>query len=162
MDHVGFETFYRSEHARVLAVVVAVTGRRDVADDAAGEAFARALARWGRVSKMATPGAWTATVALNVARRTLGRAARERVGVTETTARAVAAPPDPELWDLVRALPVRQRTAVVLRYAGDFTHAEIAQAMRVRVGTVGSTLDAAHRNLRSALSQEEAGFHGRA
>ena len=160
MDHVGFESFYRSECARVLAVVVAVTGRRDVAEDAAHEAFARALARWGRVSKMAAPGAWTATVALNVARRALAGAARERARLITTETRGADPTPDQELWHLVRALPSRQRTAVVLRYAGDFTHAEIAQAMRVRVGTVGSTLDAAHRNLRSALSREEAEFHG--
>jgi RNA polymerase sigma factor (sigma-70 family) len=63
---------------------------------------------------------------------------------------------DSELWALVRALPPRQRTAVALRYVGDFTHAEIARAMHVRPGTVGSTLDAAHRNLRESLATEEA------
>ena len=71
MDHVGFDDFYRREHARVLGVVVALTGRADLAGDAADEAFARALARWPRVSKMASPGAWTAKVALNVVWRSI-------------------------------------------------------------------------------------------
>lgn len=43
MDHVGFDDFYRNEHSRVFGVVVALTGRADLAGDAADEAFARAL-----------------------------------------------------------------------------------------------------------------------
>ena len=154
MDHVGFDDFYRREHARVLGVVVALTGRADLSQDAADEAFARALARWSRVSKMAAPGAWTAKVAINVVRRSITRAARERSLLEAPSADATEN--DAELWSLVRELPPRQQTAVVLRYVGDFTHAEIARAMRVRPGTVGSTLDAAHRNLRERLATEEA------
>jgi RNA polymerase sigma-70 factor (ECF subfamily) len=160
MDHVGFDAFYREEHARVLGVVVALTGRTDLAGDAADEAFARALARWARVSKMASPGAWTAKVALNVVRRSIRRAARECSLHAEQVSAESAPASDPVLWAVVRALPPRQRTAVVLRYVGDFTHAEIAHAMRVRPGTVGSTLDAAHRNLRVSLATEETETHG--
>jgi RNA polymerase sigma factor (sigma-70 family) len=160
MDHVGFDAFYRNQHSRVLGVVVALTGRADLARDAADEAFARALARWPRVSKMESPGAWTAKVALNVVRRSIGRANRENSFLAEHVSLVDAPESDPELWALVRALPTRQRTAVVLRYVGDFTHAEIASAMRVRPGTVGSTLDAAHRNLRESLATEEVENHG--
>jgi RNA polymerase sigma-70 factor (ECF subfamily) len=158
MDHVGFDAFYRREHARVLGVVVALTGRSDLAGEAADEAFARALARWVRVSKMTSPGAWTAKVALNVVRRSIRRTARAHFLLAAPIDSAPAS--DPELWALVRALPPRQRTAVVLRYVGDFTHAEIAHAMHVKPGTVGSTLDAAHRNLRESLAAEEAETHG--
>ncbi len=50
----------------------------------------------------------------------------------------------------------------MLRYVGGFTHAEISQAMNVRIGTVGSTLHAAHKKLREMLaaSEEEAGING--
>jgi RNA polymerase sigma-70 factor (ECF subfamily) len=158
MDHVGFAAFYRQEHARVVGVVLALTGRADLAADAADEAFARALARWSRVSKMEYPGAWTAKVALNVVRQSIRRTRRDQ---SLSAVPTVAAPAtDPELWALVRALPPRQRAAVVMRYVGDFTHAEIAHAMDVRPGTVGSTLDAAHRNLRASLATEEAETHG--
>jgi RNA polymerase sigma-70 factor (ECF subfamily) len=160
MDQVGFDAFYRQEHRRVLCVVVARTGRTDLAGDAADEAFARALARWARVSKMTSPGAWTAQVALNVVRRSIRRTAREHALLVGNSPPDVAPVTDPELWELVRALPERQCTAVVLRYVGDFTHAEIARAMHVRPGTVGSTLDAAHRNLRERLASEEAQTHG--
>src|SRR5437879_3734159 len=122
MDHVGFDAFYRSEHSRVLGVVVALTGRADLARDAADEAFARALARWPRVSKMESPGAWTAKVALNVVRRSISRTTRERALLAESWSGVDVPQSDSELWSLVRALPPRQRTAVVLRYVGDFSH----------------------------------------
>jgi RNA polymerase sigma-70 factor (ECF subfamily) len=160
VEHVGFDDFYRREHGRVLGVVTALTGRADLAGEAADEAFARALARWSRVSKMTSPGAWTAKVAINVVRRSIGRTARERALLSDQAAATNAPIPDPDLWALVRALPPRQRTAIVLRYVGDFTHAEIARAMHVRPGTIGSTLDAAHRSLRAALETEEVDTHG--
>ena len=36
---------------------------------------------------------------------------------------------DSELWDAVRVLPAKQRGAVVLRYANDLSHAEIATVL---------------------------------
>ena len=36
---------------------------------------------------------------------------------------------DEGLWDHVRGLPVKQRKAVVLRFAGDRSYPEIAEAM---------------------------------
>ena len=155
----GFEAWYRAEHPRVQGIVAAFSGRRDVALDATDEAFVRAWARWGRVSKMDAPGAWTVRVALNLARR----AQRHRSSEPPETPRGECVPPtDAGLWELVRGLPLQQRTAIVLRHVGGFTHAEIAQAMSVRVGTVGSTLHAAHKKLRELLaaSEEEAGING--
>lgn len=158
MDGVGFEGWYRAEHPRVIGVVAAITGRRDLAVEATDEAFVRAWARWSRVSKMDAPGAWTVKVALNVVRR----AARHPVAVEARGSDPVVPATDPELWALVRALPLQQRTAVVLRHVGGFSHAEIARAMGVREGTVGSTLNAAHTKLRALLAatDEEAGIHG--
>ena len=40
-----------------------------------------------------------------------------------------------ELWDAVRALPPRARTAIALRYAAGLSEAEVATAMNVAVGT---------------------------
>jgi RNA polymerase sigma-70 factor, ECF subfamily len=158
MEGLSFEDWYRAEHPRVLGIVAALTGRRDLAIDATDEAFVRAWARWGRVAKMDAPGAWTVKVALNLVRRTRRRATS---APTLHTSDPVPAS-DPELWTLVRALPQQQRTAVVLRHVGGFSHAEIAEAMGVREGTVGSTLHAAHKRLRDLLAatEEEAGING--
>ena len=159
MDDVGFEAWYRTEHPRVIGIVAALTGRRDLAVEATDEAFVRAWARWSRVSKMDAPGAWTVKVALNVARRAHRHATREQMPAAGPEAVPVT---DTGLWELVRSLPLQQRTAIVLRHVGGFTHVEIARAMGVREGTVGSTLNAAHKKLRGLLAapEEEAGVNG--
>src|SRR5687767_12579604 len=74
----GFETWYVSEHPRVLAALTWVAGDPDVAADATDEAFARAYADWRRVERMASPGGWVYRVALNVVRRRMRRAAFEQ------------------------------------------------------------------------------------
>jgi RNA polymerase sigma factor (sigma-70 family) len=49
-----------------------------------------------------------------------------------------------ELFDVLAALPERQRAAIVLRFWHDLSDEEIAAALRCRPGTVGSLL---HRGL---------------
>ena len=58
---------------------------------------------------------------------------------------------DRELWQQVRILPARQRTAIALRYVGDLTLREVAAAMRVSEGTVDQHLRRALRTLRETL-----------
>jgi len=152
MERPSFEDWYRGTHPRVVGVVAALTGRRDVAIDATDEAFVRAWARWERVSKMEAPEAWTVKVALNLVRRALRHAAQD---ATPVSVPEPAPATDPELWELVRSLSGQQRTAVVLRHIGGFSYAEIAQAMGVREGTVGSTLHAGHERLRELLVTDE-------
>ena len=53
-------------------------------------------------------------------------------------------PRDEALWAQVRALPVKQREAVTLRFAGDLSHGEIATLM-------GSSEAAARRNVFEGL-----------
>ena len=62
-----FEEFYRASYGRVVAVVAAVLGDRHEAEEAAQEAFARALARWPRLSQYDLPEAWIRRVALRIA-----------------------------------------------------------------------------------------------
>ena len=62
--------------------------------------------------------------------------------------------PDDELWAAVAASPERQRTAVVLRYVADLPEAGVAAAMKVRRGTVASTLAAARRSLARTLGPD--------
>ena len=156
---VPFDVWYFSQHRRVLAACLALAGNAEVAREATDEAFARALERWGRVSAMASPGGWVHVVALNEARRLLRRGHVERHVERRMTTRVTAPTtdtplPNPELWMAVRALPVRQQTAVVLRYVGDLSEQEIACAMRVSRGTVASTLHDARSRLRVVLPDD--------
>ena len=60
--------------------------------------------------------------------------------------RASPQAPDDGLWDAVRELPERQRSAVTLRYVGDLPHREIAQA-------IGCSEEAARRSLHEGLTK---------
>ncbi|HEX5614087.1 MAG TPA: sigma-70 family RNA polymerase sigma factor [Acidimicrobiia bacterium] len=149
-----FEAFYRVEHPRVLGTLCALAGDRDTAVDATDEAFVRAYERWERVRHMDAPAAWTYTVALNALKRTKRRRALEATLLRRRRDVDVVPTHDPELWDAVRALPARQREAVVLRYVADLPEAQIAEVMRIARGTVASTLSDARRALATLLTDE--------
>jgi RNA polymerase sigma factor (sigma-70 family) len=45
-----------------------------------------------------------------------------------------------QVWRLLRALPAKQRAAIVLRYYHDLSDADIAAALECREGTVRSLI----------------------
>ncbi|MGH9019036.1 MAG: sigma factor-like helix-turn-helix DNA-binding protein [Acidimicrobiales bacterium] len=150
-DHPEFEAWYRREHPRMLAALVVLVGDLAVAEDAVAEAFARAFADWDHVGAMVAPGGWTYRVAVNAAKRSLRRARLEsRIWAAKATPPALP-PPAAELWELVRSLAPRQRTAVILRHVLDHSEPEIASIMGVTRGTVSRSLRAAHHKLGSLL-----------
>jgi RNA polymerase sigma-70 factor (ECF subfamily) len=113
MVGVTFEEWYAALHPRLVATLTIVSGGADGATEAVDEAFVRAFEKWERVSLMASPAGWTYRTALNVLRRRSRRAAIEQ-RLLQRWARAAAAPPDwsPEVWQVLRALPSRELTAV--------------------------------------------------
>ena len=147
----SFDGWYRAEHPRLLGLLTVVAGDADVAREVTAEAFVRALERWDRVAEMESPAAWTYRVGVNLLRRRLRRAAFEKRLFAEKAAPVPSPAIEPELWDAVRALPVRQRTAVALRYVCDLPQEEIAAVMNVAPGTVSATLTAARRRLAAEL-----------
>lgn len=150
----GFEPWYRGQHPRLVTAVVLVCGDVHEAAEIADEAFARALARWDRVSRMGSPSGWTYRVAMNLVRRRARRRALERRLLARPSPSPSVPPPALEAWDAVHRLPPRQREAVILRYVGDLTEQEIARVMGVRRSTVSSALADAHRNLRRIYGEE--------
>ena len=151
-----FETWYLGEHARLFASLLVLSGDRDLAEDATDEALSRALQHWDRVREMESPGGWVYRVAVNRVRRVARRRALERRLVRRLVPRTDVPAPGGEVWDLVRTLPDRQRTAVVLRYLADLTESDIATVMGVTRGTVASTLADARRALAAVLTEPEA------
>jgi RNA polymerase sigma-70 factor (ECF subfamily) len=146
-----FDHWYTDQRPRVYFSMLALSGDADLAAEVTDEAFTRAVAHWKRVAAMESPGGWTQRVALNVLRR---RQRRRRVEA-QLMRRSFDCPqeslPTGEVWDLVRSLPERQRTAVVLRYVADLTESDIATVMGIARGTVASTLAAARERLAEVL-----------
>lgn len=152
-----FEAFYRSNRARLITTLSAVTRcDADSATEAVDEGFVRALARWNRVARMDAPAGWVFTVARNQLRRTATRRTTERRVVTSAASARPIDPvhhdPQPELWDAVANLPDRERLAVALRYIADLTERQVAEVMRVSPGTVAATLHAARQTLAGQLN----------
>lgn len=161
MGHVGgpdFEGWYVNEHPRLLSSMTVAAGDVDLAAEVVDEAFARAFERWSRVGPMESPAGWTYVTALNALRRR----ARRRSIEMRLHLRNRHVDNDPpadwsvEVWDALAQLPPRERTAMALRYVADMTTDQIADAMGIAPGTVGSTLHAARRNLAAALGDESA------
>ncbi len=108
--------FYRASYGRVVAVVAAVLGDRHEAEEAAQEAFARALARWPRLCQYDLPEAWIRRVALRIAIDS-GRRRRSAVSVSSRL-RSLAArrAGEPEPTDSL-ALSATGRAMMRLRIA---------------------------------------------
>jgi RNA polymerase sigma factor (sigma-70 family) len=148
----GFRVLYEREFPVVFRATFLLCGDRDVAEEAAQEAFARALSRWARIGSHPWVGGWITTTALNVARRQL----RKR---PPPLADADASLDDAERLDVraaVRRLPPRQQEAVILHYLLDLPVAETAAAMGCDQGTVKTHLSRARASLGRALATDDA------
>jgi RNA polymerase sigma-70 factor (ECF subfamily) len=153
----GFEEWYRQEHDALVRSLLVIAGDREVAGDAVAEAFSRALARWDHVRSLGNPTGWVYRVALNHLRRRGRRAALEARLLRRHPAATMTAPAEvvPELWAAISRLPLRQREAIALRYVGDRSEREVAEAMGIAEGTASATLAAARRRLAGALEHLE-------
>lgn len=117
------------------------------------ETFERAMREPNFFDQVREPVAWLRTAA---ARRAIGRLRRRRVW-ERLVLRVPAAdvPPSWERADLalaLRALPPRDRVAVVLRYYEDASYEEIAAATGAAVSSVGPILSRARTRMRAALT----------
>jgi RNA polymerase sigma factor (sigma-70 family) len=145
----AFEEFYVARYAQMYAVATLVTGRHDVSEDVVQDSFVALAGRWDDVEQ---PLAYLRRTVVNGcyraarrARRDLERAAAERVDV-------VPPPEASDAWRYLARLSARRRTAVVLKYWGDWPDAEIAAALNCRPATVRSLLHRALIQLRGELS----------
>jgi RNA polymerase sigma factor (sigma-70 family) len=91
---------------------------------------------------------WIFTVAHRKALDHLRAKARRPVPVPEVRERTFDSPSDgrPEVWERVRELPTKQRTAIALRFIVDASHAEIGQVMDI-------SEEAARRNVHEGLKR---------
>jgi RNA polymerase sigma-70 factor, ECF subfamily len=152
----SFDSWYTREHPRLVASLLLSTGDVELAAEGVDEAFTRALEKWDQVSVMESPTGWAFRVALNHARRMARRRSFEqRIFVRRPKEVPVPAPAG-EVWQVVSALPPRQREVVVLRHIGDLRESEIAQVLGISRSTVSSTLSDAHDRLGHLLDDEPA------
>jgi RNA polymerase sigma-70 factor (sigma-E family) len=158
---------YRAESAHVVNLAYLLTGQRQLAEDLAQEAFVRVASRLREVSPEAF-GAYLRQTVVNlvrshyrharVQRRYADRieaAAELHRQAAEAASISTDAASREQLWDALRALPVRQREAIVCRFYLDLSEEQTADTLRVPVGTVKSATSRGLQTLRTALETEE-------
>ncbi len=144
-----FERYWTAAFRTAYAIV----GRRDAAEDAAQEAFVRALAALDRFDTGRPFGPWLARIVANCAIDRLRADRRLAPLDADTAAEWAADVQHDELLAAVAALPAARRQVVVLRYWAGLTQAEIAGVLGVPLGTANSRLGRAVEELRAALTE---------
>jgi len=119
-------------HSRTVFRFLAAQVGRDAADDCFQETFLSALRAYPRLKNADNLRGWLMTIAHRKAldhHRARGRRAVPVEDVPEVAVVDGAAPRDEALWELVRALPPKQRAAVVLHHLLDLPFAEVGRVL---------------------------------
>ena len=153
---VAFEDFFRANYSRAFGVAVRMLGNAPEAEDAAAEAFSRALVRWRRIGTLDYRDAWVLRVTANVSIDMLRR--RRKLPVPETTMRDSQADAVERLSLLneLETLPERQRDVLLLRYFGDLSDDDIARCLTMAQGTVKSHVHRGLAKLRQRFGVDDA------
>jgi RNA polymerase sigma-70 factor (ECF subfamily) len=152
---------HREEWARVVAALGRRFGDLDIAEEAAGEAFATAVERWPADGVPPNPGAWLTTTANRKAidriRRESKRNGKHREAelvFDNEPSEPVGAIDDERLRLFFicchPALAMETRVALTLRMVGGLTVAEIARAFLVQESTMGRRITRAKGKIREA------------
>jgi RNA polymerase sigma-70 factor, ECF subfamily len=151
---------HHEEWARVVAALTRRFGDLDIAEEAAAEAFATAVARWPSDGVPPNPGAWLTTTAN---RKAIDRIRREnkRDDKQREAQMLYDDPPHPlgaiddERLRLIftcchPALAMETRVALTLRMVGGLTVPEIARAFLVQETAMGQRITRAKAKIKAA------------
>lgn len=153
-----FQAFLDEHRTAVYRFLLASVGPQE-ADDCFQETFLAALRGYPRLRDGANLRSWVLTVATRKAIDAARARARGPSPAGDAVELADGAPAQPEggldlddpLWNQVRALPPRQRVAVVLRHVLDRSYPEIAEAMGSSEETARANVYQGVRRLRQAM-----------
>lgn len=157
----GFEEAFDRLFPQALRLARRILCDASAAEDVAAEALARAYAQWPRVSALPHVDAWVLRVASNLA--------TDHVRRNPPQVQPASSLETDELVTLRMALgaalvslPRRQRQTVTLRYLGELSEAEVADALGISSGSVKTHVHRGLAALRARLgpSIEEVVPHG--
>lgn len=157
VDPAAFEAVFHEHWPKVYAVLVRLVGERAEAEDLALETFWRLYRRAPGVLAHGNPGGWLYRAATNLGLNAL-RAAKRRKAYEDQAGRYTLEnnpAPDPaveaerseqrrQVRDVLRQMKPRYAQMLVLRNAG-LSYAEVAAALKVAPGSIGTLLARAER-----------------
>ena len=144
----GTDEVYASTYRNLLRVAYVLTGSAAAAEDVVHDVMCSV---GPRMATLEDPAAYLRVAVVNRCRSLHRRAVR-----APSPERPIDAHLDPgltELRDELGRLPVKQRTAVVLRYLCDLSDADIASTLDCREATVRSLIHRGLHELRRTLSK---------
>ena len=163
-DEEAFESIFHAYYPRVFAVVFRLLGSAAEAEDVAQETFLRLYLRPLPAGREHNLPAWLLRVATNLAYNAIrhrnrqagnearaGSAADAAAGIDETVIATEAAE---RVRRALAGLPVRQARIILLRHAG-LSYAELADALGVAPGSVGTLLALAERAFKELYDRLE-------
>jgi RNA polymerase sigma-70 factor (ECF subfamily) len=158
-DEVEFDALFLAHYDGIYRMLYRIVGSPQVAEDLAQETFLRLYRQRFASGREHNVRAWIYRVATNLAYNEL-RGQRRRERRQELVGEDASAPANPEETALRRAeqatvrrvlatLPERQAQLLLLRHAG-LSYQELAEAVGVAPGSVGTLLARAHQAFEAA------------
>jgi RNA polymerase sigma-70 factor (sigma-E family) len=140
----GVTALYRAHAVGLIRLAIVMLGDRAAAEDVVQDAFFGLYRHWTRLTDQANALSYVRSAVLNRCRNALRD--RGRPGRLEPTAAAgesaeaavLVGEEHQRVLAAIRALPGRQREALVLRFYLDMSEEETARAMGISRGTVKS------------------------
>jgi RNA polymerase sigma factor (sigma-70 family) len=151
----GYERLFHEEYQPVLRTVFLICHDHYRAEEIVQDAFVQVFRHWEKVRRLDRPGAWLRRVAIRLAIRSLRRDAARRQAERQSIPAWVEDARDREILEAVRALPARQRAALVLYYFEDRSTPEIAELLGCSTATARVHVHRARRHLAEVLEGAE-------
>jgi RNA polymerase sigma factor (sigma-70 family) len=161
-----FDALFRECAADVHAYAISLLGDSAAAEDVTALAFERLYRSRGRLdARRGTPRAWLFTIARNAALDELRRRKRrphvqlEHEPTAETTTTTAEQLERVErrasVRDALVALPPREREAVLLKFHGQLSNGELAEALGISASNAGTLVHRALTRLRERCAELE-------
>lgn len=155
----SFGELYERHAQDALGLAYLLTGDRGIAEDLMQEAFVKVARRFVHLRDHDAFGSYLRRSVVNLANSYFRRRAVERRHLAAQVQQQDGSPADPgdrvAIREAIARLPMRQRTALVLRYYEDLPEREIAELMGCRIGAVKQLVFRAMQTLRGEFGEEE-------
>ncbi len=157
----GIEGLYVRSVPAAVRLAFLITGDPHLAEDIAQEAFIRVAGRFGHLRSAGAFDAYLRKTVVNLCTSQFRHRKVERAYLEREGGRPAASVDPPELGEAdelraaLRALPPRQRAAVVLRYYEDLSEQQTGEALGISASAVRSLVLRAMTTLRERIRKDE-------
>lgn len=151
----SFGQLARRYYASMVAVAYSILADHQLAEDAAQEAFARALTNLSKLRKPDKFAPWLAQICRNVAKDMVAAKARQ-INMEDSCRAPDSSGRDDNVGAVCRAieqLPFRAREVIVLRYYNGLSYEEISSVLGISKPTINGRLTRAKRKMARYLKR---------